>query len=383
MDVIAILQELAKGRPPPVGEVPGPLLDVLASLEARRGRVSTLSSIERVLTTVRHKQPDRVPVTPILNAGARHIAGVSFPEYSTSPEKAADVFCAGLDFVGGDIAVILLDLSVEAADFGQEIVYPEDSTARPNYLNPKIRSVDDYAKVRPVSVFDGGRMHRFVRLCGIMADRCGWRKLVSGFVFAPLGVLSMMRGAENLFKDCLTHPREVMRACEAVTETLVEFVELQCDAGVGGIAIDTLYASRSALPKDVWERIEGPFAREIARAIRKKGRMVGIHNCGHAPYFDAQCRSMDPLLMSYAHVPDDCADFREMKRRYGHMTFIGHVPTPLLVSGTPHEVMEECRRQIEMLGRDGGYILAPGCEYPPNISIVNAIAMVRAAEEYS
>ena len=64
------------------------------------------------------------------------------------------------------------------------------------------------------------------------------RGIVTGFVFGPLGVLSMMRGAENLFKDCLLHPQKVMQACETITGVLIEFVLAQCDAGIpamGGI----------------------------------------------------------------------------------------------------------------------------------------------------
>jgi len=73
-----------------------------------------------------------------------------------------------------------------------------------------------------------------------------------------------------------------------------------------------------------------------------------------------------------------------MKERYGdHVTLLGYIPTPLLVHGSPREVMEACKVQIEDLARDGGYILAPGCEYPPNIPLTNAFAMVKAAEEYS
>jgi uroporphyrinogen decarboxylase len=74
----------------------------------------------------------------------------------------------------------------------------------------------------------------------------------------------------------------------------------------------------------------------------------------------------------------------DLKKRYGRaVTLIGYVPTPLLVSGTPRQVMDECRRQIDNLADGGGFILAPGCEYPPNLSLVNAMALVRAAEKYS
>ncbi|MDY6833052.1 MAG: uroporphyrinogen decarboxylase family protein, partial [Thermodesulfobacteriota bacterium] len=131
------------------------------------------------------------------------------------------------------------------------------------------------------------------------------------------------------------------------------------------------------------EEIEGPFAGEISRAIKSTGRIVAIHNCGHAPYFDAQIRSMDPALINFSELPDDCASRREMKEKYGdRITLMGHVPTPLLVHGSPQEVIDESRRHIDDLAPGGGYILSPGCEYPPNISLVNAFALVHAAKTY-
>ncbi|MFZ5571100.1 MAG: uroporphyrinogen decarboxylase family protein [Thermodesulfobacteriota bacterium] len=376
-----IWRSLASGLVPPIGFVPEPIQDAAARFCSYRGRISRLSSLERVLTAIRHKEPDRVPVAPLVNAGARRILGVSFPDYSRLPEKAADVFTASVDFIGGDLIVLMLDLSVEAADFGQRVMYPEESTAHPDYSRPSIRRVDDYARVRPIPLSETRRMNNLIRLCEIMAGRMGLKTLVSGFVYGPLGVLSMMRGAQAFFLDCMHYPDQVKKACEAVTETLVAFAEAQCDAGVPAVTIDTLYASHSALPKKVWESLEGPFAREISRCIRKKGRLVGIHNCGHGIYFDAQIKWMEPQVISFAHLPDDCATPEEMKRRYGDaVTLVGYVPTPLLVQGTPRQVMDECRRQIDVLARDGGFILAPGCEYPPNISFDSAFALVKAAE---
>ena len=98
--------------------IPDPLLDTLAGVASFRGRFQTLTGIERMLTTIRHKEPDRVPVSPILCAGARQISGITFPDYALNAEKTAQVFLDGYEFVGGDAIVLLLDLSVEAADFG-------------------------------------------------------------------------------------------------------------------------------------------------------------------------------------------------------------------------------------------------------------------------
>ncbi|MBU0992413.1 MAG: uroporphyrinogen decarboxylase family protein [Proteobacteria bacterium] len=384
MQIRKVIKSLAEGKIPQVGYLPDSLLDSLATISSYRGKISRLTSLERVLTTIRHKEPDRVPVAPLANAVARRIIGVSFPEYSTIAEKAADVFTASVDFVGADLIVTLLDLSVEAADFGQEIVYPEQSTAQPNYLNPLIRDVDDYLKIKSIDFSKAKRMNEFVKLCEIMVNRMGFKTLVSGFIFGPLGILSMMRGANHFFKDCLNYPKNVKKACGAITETLVEFAQAQCDTGIPALAIDTLFASWNALPKNVWEELEGPFAREIAMCIKKNGGVVGIHNCGHNLYFDAQIRSMEPEIISFAQLPDDCKTPQEMKARYGdYITLVGYIPTPILVNGTPQQVMDECKKQIDILAKDGGYILAPGCEYPPNISLENAFALVKAAELYS
>ncbi len=374
---------LREGRMPPLSEIPEPLLDAVASLSSLRGRWTPLTSVERVMTSFRHKEPDRVPATPIICAAGRQIKGIPFPEFATNAEKSADVYMSGFEFVGGDFIVLLWDLSVEAQDFGQRVLYPENSTPMPDYDHPVIKDVADYGKLKPIDYAHAERMQEFVRLCRIMVNRIGFRSVLSGFVFGPLGVLSMMRGAERMFRDCVLHPKEVMRACEAITQTLLEFVQAQCETGLPAVCIDTLYASANGLSKQLWEEIEGPFAREISQLIRKNGLSVAVHNCGHDNYFDAQIRSMEPDAISFAHLPDDCETPRDLKERYGdQVTLVGYVPTPLLAEGTPQQVMDACREQIDVLAKDGGYILAPGCEYPPNISLTNAFSIMKAAEIY-
>jgi uroporphyrinogen decarboxylase len=379
-----ILKHLKDKTLPPLGKIPSPLLDFAANVSGFRSRFQKISSIERVLTAIRHKESDRVPVATLVCAGGRQVSGISFPEYATDAEKGAQAFFDGLEFTGGDVIVLLLDLSVEASDMGQKLEYPENSTPRPDFNNHIIKDISDYKRIKTINIKDAPRMSEYIRLCQNVIKKVGYRSIVSGFIFGPLGVLAMMRGAENMFKDCLLYPNEVKKACEVITEVLVDFTDAQCKTGVSAIAIDTLFASRNGLSKKLWEEIEGPFSREISRKIKEHGLLAGIHNCGHDIYFDAQIKFMEPEFISFAHLPDDCATPKEMKDRYGkYITLVGYVPTPLLVHGTPKQVMEECRRQIDDLAPGGGYILAPGCEYPPNIPLTNAIALVNAAEKYS
>jgi len=383
MNLTKIASALSKGMMPPPREIPEQILKFGASAISLRARATPLTSVERVFASLFHRQPDHVPVTPLVCSAARQIKGIAFKDLSLDGELAADVFYSGFEFVGGDMIVLMLDLSVEAADFGQKMVYPDNSTAHPDYSNPVIKSIDDYSKLKPIKFDEALRMQEFLKLCRSMVRRVGLRGLVGGFVFGPLGVLGMMRGAEHLLKDCVFYPEKVRKASETITQVLIEYVQAQCDTGIPAIAIDTLYASASGLPKKLWEEIEGPFVREISRAIKRKKLMVGVHNCGHMPYADVQLKWIEPEVLSIAHLPDDCHSDFELKQKYGaQAAIIGYVSTALLCHGTPQQVMDECKRQIDVMGKDGGFILAPGCEYPPNIPLTNAFAMVEAAKRF-
>jgi uroporphyrinogen decarboxylase len=205
-----------------------------------------------------------------------------------------------------------------------------------------------------------------------------------GFIYAPLGILSMMRSAEMLFRDCMKHPQAVIKAEEVITEVLCDYIRAMAKTGVHAIVFDTLFASQSIMSKKMWMEIEGPFARRLAETCREAGTMVMVHNCGNGVYFDIQMETMNPVAISYAYTPDDCKDGAETKEKWGHKTALcGYVnPAQFAFLGTPEEMRQECKRQIEELGKGGGFILSTGCEFPPNGSLLNAIAMMEAAELY-
>lgn len=362
---------------------PSSVVERVSGIAALRGRFCELTPLERVLAAVYHREPDRVPVAPMIQGAARRLTGISYRDFATRPELTAEAYMASLELIGGDALYGAVDLSVEAADFGQEMIYPSDSTVHPDYSNPRIRSVDDYERLE---VFDPRRTPRMganIELSRRLAKLARLRYPVTGFAFGPLGVLGMMRGAENLFKDCLRHPEKVKVGLEIVTEVLIAYVRAQMDAGVDGVMLDTLFASQSGISRELWEEMEGPYARLVSNEIRSCNGMVTLHNCGHGPYFDLQIRYLEPLAISFAQLPDDCSDAAELKRKYGDdIALIGYLPTDAFCLEAPSSVMETARKQIRELAGGGGFVLAPGCEYPPNIDFVNARAMVRAAEIY-
>lgn len=343
-----------------------------------------MNSLERVATVLQGGIPDRVPACPLVCGASRRVYGCTYEEWSQDGEIMAKSMIQAHDLIGFDGILGLVDLSVEAADLGQKMIYPIEDTAHPDYDDPFIASPDDFYKIEPVDPTKAPRMKEVLKYMDIVCNEKAATTPIMGFVYAPLGILSMMRGAENLFRDCYKAKEAVMHAEEVITGMLIDYIKAMAKTGVHAIVLDTLFASQTIMRKEMWAEIEGPYAKRLGEAIREAGCMVMVHNCGGGIYFDVQIEAMDPIAISLAYHPDDCADFNEAKQKWGDkVTMCGYVsPAQYAFLGTAEEMKQECKRQIEELGANGRFILATGCEFPPNGSLMNAIAMMEAAEQY-
>ncbi len=343
-----------------------------------------MTGLERIGTALQHKEADRVPAGPLVCGAARRVYGVTYAEWAQDGELQGKSMVQAVELIGVDGCLQLVDLSVEAADFGQEMVFPEENTPHPNYDNTFIKSPDDYAKIERIDPTKSPRMKEAIKYCDILMNEIGSTVAQMAFVYGPLGILSMMRSAERLFVDCMKHKEAVIQGMEIITDVLIDYIKALTKTGVHAVVLDTLFASQCIMSKKLWMETEGPFARRIADAVREGGSMVIVHNCGNGVYFDAQIETMQPVAISFAYTPDDCKDMAEMKEKYGDkVALIGYVdPAWHMFLGNPEQVKQECKRQIEELAKGGGYILSTGCEFPPNGSLLNAIAMMEAAELY-
>lgn len=342
-----------------------------------------MNSLERVQLTLQHRQADRIPVYPLINSVSRKTLGISYETWTRDEAACAEAILRTTDLLDLDIVCSLVDLSVEAADWGQEMLYFEDRAACPNDANRLIKGVDGYRRIGPLDPRRTPRMSGHIGLCRRLVEAKGDQKPVVAFVFAPLGVASMLRGQAEFFMDMITHPEEVKACVRVISDTLKDYCTALAGTGVHAVMLDTLYASRSIMSEAMWDAFEGPFVEELAEHIRSLGLMVMVHNCGHGSYLRRQMERMRPQAVSFLHVPSDCASYDEMARKYGgKVTLIGHLDPGWLVGATDPEIEEECRVQIERYRDGGGFILSTGCEYPSVLGLDKARVIVEAAKRY-
>ena len=78
------------------------------------------------------------------------------------------------------------------------------------------------------------------------------------------------------------------------------------------------------------------------------------------------------------------SDLVGLKQRFGDkLVFCGAIDTQhILPHGSPEEVCQEVRRVINILGREGGYMVASVHTIMNEVPAENVLAMVDAVEEF-
>ena len=98
----------------------------------------TMTSRERFAAMLNHKTPDRMPVYPLVNSISRQSLGITYEEWTKDINKCDEAIIRTTDELELDCLCTLVDLSVEAADFGQELLCT--SRTRPPALIPRSAS---------------------------------------------------------------------------------------------------------------------------------------------------------------------------------------------------------------------------------------------------
>lgn len=343
-----------------------------------------MNSLERVVKALNHEEPDHVPVYPLCNSISWSRYGIGYDEWSKDPEKCAAAIIKVTEELKLDAIVTLVDLSVEAADWGMKIKYFPNKAVMPTD-EKFISSLEEYDKVVPIDPRKTERMSKMIKMTKILADKKGSECPIVAFVFGPMGTLSMMTGLEMLMMDCMNKKAKeaIKKAMGVITDVLIEYCDALIDAGAHAIMFDTLYASKTIMRASMWDDFEGPFIQKLAEHVHSRGKYVFIHNCGDGIYFKEQIERMHPEAISMLYLPPDCKTMQELKETYGSTTtIIGQIDPGFLMVADEKQLRKQCREQIDAYKKDGGFILATGCEYPAVLDDTFAKIMVDEAETY-
>ena len=383
--------------------------------------------MNRYVTAMRNEKPDRIPIRPFAAEFAAMYAGYTCQEVTHDYEKAFDaVLKCTADFdwdavvpnmvyvwTGLTQAIGLTYYGVPGIDIPPDTGFqyrepPEDEALmkREEYdelIEDPTRflyevwlpraSAPVSAKGEPTSyknnlsfVKGGMAMLAYFTAFGPQVERLrtetGTLSAIAGILKAPLDILGdKLRGYLGLTMDLLEMPEKVMAACQALMPHLQH-------VAVSGLDPDRnvpipIWMHRGCVPfvrPEHFETIYWPTLKPIVEAIRAAGGQVLFYAEG----------DWNAHLDSFAELPDrsiiyhaDRVDIFEIHEALGNKFCIsGGIPNYLLAVGTEDQVRERCKKVIDGVAGDGGYIMDASAIMQNAAKIENVRAMTEFTREY-
>jgi len=383
--------------------------------------------LKRYVAAMRGRKPDRVPIRPFVAEFTAKYAGYTCQEVAHDYEKAFqaarkcaadfdwDAVVANMVYVWTGLvhAIGLKYYAVPGVDLPphrafQYLEPPEDDAhMQPDEYDQLIEDPTGFLfnvwlprvapDVRPMgeptsfrnnmSFLKGGMaMMKYFGDFGPQIARLrsesGTVSAISGILKAPFDIIAdKLRGYKGLCMDMYRQPEKVLAACEALAPHLLHVALSGADPDKN-VPIG-LWMHRGCVPflsPEQFERFYWPTLKEIIEALWARG---------HQTLFYAE-GEWNPNLKYIAGLPElsivyhvDRGDIFEVHKAVGHKFCLsGGIPNDLLAFGTPQEVRDHCKRVIDGVARDGGYIMDASAIMQDDASIENVRAMTDFTREY-
>ena len=191
-----------------------------------------------------------------------------------------------------------------------------------------------------------------------------------------------LHGIEQTLEDFLLEPEFIDEVLDGIVEYNCKVVDIVAQYPIDCIFYGDDWGQQQGLIMGypLWKRFIKPRLKKMYDHVKKYGMYVAQHSCG-------DCRQVFPDLVElgldiYNTFQPEVYDIVEFKERFGRdLTFYGAISTQkILPFKTPEEVKAEMHRVMDILGKDGGYILAPTHAMPGDIPEENVLAFQHVAK---
>jgi len=381
-----------------------------------------MDSRSRVLTTLEHKEPDRVPfdLAGATNAGIHVIAYQSLLEHWGDPRRAKVEAIISQKAVVHEDILDRLKVDSRKANPSTKITerlqhkvksdkqhtYFRDSWGikwakpkkgglyydiRENPLSSKF-SKADIDDLTPPSLYAKDQLADFRERAKVYRDK-GFAIIVGGTGGGIFEWACWLRGYKNFFVDMLARKSLAERLLRKILEhKLRHYRQVLNELGdlvdIVAEGDDMATQERLMISPDLYRRMIKPLHIELFKEIQMyagKRIYIHFHSCGAIrelipELIEAGIDALNPVQVSARGM-----DTKQLKKDFGRdITFWGGgVDTQhTLPKGTPEQVRAEVKRRIDDLAPGGGFVFSAVHNIQPDVPAENIIAMWESLKKH-
>lgn len=235
---------------------------------------SKMTSLQRVLTTLGHKEPDRVPLFLLLTMHGAKELGMGIKEYFSKAENVVEGQVRLLNKYGHDCYFGFFYAPTEIQAWGGEVVYYDNGPA--NSGEPFIKNINQIRTLEPPVIADTPVLQEVLKTIRFLHEKAAGEVPVIGVALSPFSVPVMQLGFEAYLELVYNEP-ELFDRLMAVNERFcVEWANAQLEAGAAAICYFDPVSSPTIIPRDLYlktgfqvgsrtiAKINGPTATHMA-----------------------------------------------------------------------------------------------------------------------
>ncbi|MBI5503167.1 MAG: hypothetical protein HY899_00085 [Deltaproteobacteria bacterium] len=380
-----------------------------------------LSAEERLRRVIALEVPDRVPTAPFIYHFAGTYAGVTSHELWSSRSRydfAMEKTFAGVGpwdvyypvnpvNPGAYLFVLPMKLRLPGIDLPAESIFQvveepllssgiyrqvtEDRRSGPmrRYIE-FLLDIGCAARAKP----RGGLAARLRGALPLLKQAVAWRAEFARWAArgvavqhglcleAPFDTLSLSRGLTDFSYDLMGDPAAIGEAVLDLSEGFVAFADMVTRlTRVRRMLVFCHRTSNDFISPTHFRDYALPSLRRIVNGLVARGITPFLHCDGN---WDRNLEHLRELPTGEVVLQfDGRTDIFRAKEVLGsQFCLLGDVPATMLAFGSQDEVETYCRKLIEKVGKDGGFILGAGCEVAPNARPENVKAMLASVHQY-
>jgi uroporphyrinogen decarboxylase len=214
------------------------------------------------------------------------------------------------------------------------------------------------------------------------------KKYSGDFLVLPAGFVGIyeraydLMGFEEFMVNLAINPNLIEELLDKITDYKVEVAKKFVALGFkAGHTCDDLGTQNGVLfSLKTFRKVLRPRMERLWQVYKDAGLPIFFHSCGNITEF---IPDLIEIGLDVLEPVQPCMDLRYLKKEFGKdITFWGGIDTQkILPDGTPEQVKKMVRETIRILGKGGGYIIAPSQEIMKDIPINNIKALIETIVE--
>ncbi len=236
--------------------------------------METMTSLQRVLTTLSHNEPDRVPFFLLLTTHGAKEMGMSIQDYFSSGENVAEGQLQMRKKFRHDCLYSFFYAPVEVEACGGQVIYVDDGP--PNSGEPFIRSFSDIEKFVFPDIQNSACLQKVLQATRLLKQQAKDEVPIIGVVMSPFSLPIMQMGFSHYLDLIYTDPELFERLMAKNEDFCANWANAQLEAGATAICFFDPVASTTIVTREMYlqtgykvacrtlARIKGPTATHLA-----------------------------------------------------------------------------------------------------------------------